>query len=57
MDDERGRATGEAEGAGCRALLGLGDEQESFIVAPDEASARALLDSGDHLQATHELPP
>lgn len=37
-------------------LLGLGDEQESFIVAPDEASARALLASGDHLQAKHDLP-
>ena len=37
-------------------LLGLGDEQESFIVAPDEASARALLASGDHLQASHDLP-
>ena len=34
-------------------LLGLGDEQESFLVAPDEASARELLASGDHLQAKH----
>ena len=40
--------------AGC--LLGLGDEQESFLVAPDEASARKLLASGDHLQASHDLP-
>ena len=37
-------------------LLGFGDEQESFIVAPDEASARTLLASGDHLQAKHDLP-
>ena len=37
-------------------LLGLGDEQESFIVAPDEASARALLTSGDRLQASLDLP-
>ena len=34
-------------------LLGLGDEQESFLVAPDEASARELLASGDHLQSKH----
>ena len=37
-------------------LLGLGDEQESFIVASDEASARAMLVSGDRLQASHDLP-
>ena len=37
-------------------LLGLGDEKESFLVVADEASARALLNSGDHLQASHELP-
>lgn len=37
-------------------LLGLGDEQESFLVAPDEAAARALLASGGHLQASHDLP-
>ena len=35
-------------------LLGLGDEQESFLVAPDEASARELLASGDHLQSKHD---
>ena len=34
-------------------LLGLGDEQESFLVAPDEASARELLASGDDLQSSH----
>ena len=37
-------------------FLGMGDEQESFIVAPDETAARALLASGDHLQASHDLP-
>lgn len=37
--------------AGC--LLGLGDEQASFLVAPDEASARDLLASGDHQQSSH----
>ena len=37
-------------------LLGLGDEQESFLVAPDEKSARALLASGDRLQASHDPP-
>ena len=37
-------------------LLGLGDEQESFLVAPDETSARMMLASGDHLQASHDLP-
>ncbi|MYD97813.1 MAG: RNA polymerase sigma factor [Gammaproteobacteria bacterium] len=34
-------------------LLGLGDEKGSFLVAPDEASARELLASGDHLQSKH----
>ena len=34
-------------------LLGLGDEKESFLVAPDEESARELLASGDHLQSNH----
>ena len=34
-------------------LLGLGDEKESFLVAPDEASARQMLASGDHLQSSH----
>ena len=35
-------------------LLGLGDEKGSFLVAPDEASARDLLASGDHLQSKHD---
>ena len=34
-------------------LLGLGDEKGSYLVAPDEASARELLASGDHLQSKH----